>query len=266
MMKNTQQAYFIWFFLGILLFTPVANATGPRVSPNLFTSNLDQLYALEYPPFITAQSTEQGVLFELINTVLKQQNIAAEINILPSQNMVKYYYNQETALAMIGHDFNLTRRQQKNSRFIPVLSVKEYFFYYQPAYKDGFSWNGKLSAFKAKTYGANKGDDVDAYKKAGIKIKYHRLQALVSKLRLQDVDFIREPELTVNALIDSTFPAEKQLFIKMEPEAGVMDMGVVFNTQHINGVEIAKKFSQGLKIIKANGQYQAVINKYQLSD
>jgi len=265
-MKNSQQTNSLFLFLlSAFLYTSVAHATGPRVAPNMFTSNLNQLYALEYPPYISAQATEQGVLFELINTVLKQQNIAAEINILPSQNMLKYYYNQETALAMIGHDFNLSSKQQKNSVFITVLSVKEYFFYYQPAFKDGLEWNGKLSAFKAKTYGANKGDDVTAYKKAGIQVKYSRLQALIGKLRTQEIDFISEPELTLNALLERSFPDEKQLFVKMQAESGTMPMGIVFNMLHKQGKDAAKKFKQGLKLLKASGQYQSILNKYQLS-
>lgn len=266
-MKNTWLATIFLLFLMVSFFlNSIAHATGPRVAPNLFSSNLYQLYALEFPPYITTHTAKRGLLFELIDTVLKQQNIAAEINILPSQNMVKYYYNQETALAMIGHDFNLNKQQQNNSLYIPVLSIKEYFFYYYPAYKDGFEWKGNLSAFKNKIYGANKGDDVDVYLKAGVKVKYSRLHALIAKLRSQDIDFIRESELTVNSLIESSFPNEEKLFIKMQPEAGFMSLGIMFNIQHKLGKESAGKFKQGLKQLKNSDQYKMILNKYRISN
>ena len=117
--------------LCLITYSNKSLATGPRVAPNLFVTNVNQLYALELPPFISSKAKNHGVLLELIGSILKTEEIAGEINILPSLNMAKYYFAQEDALAIIGHDFNLAKEQQKKAIFIPVLSLDEYYFYYQ---------------------------------------------------------------------------------------------------------------------------------------
>ncbi|MDC9728524.1 MAG: transporter substrate-binding domain-containing protein, partial [Methyloprofundus sp.] len=217
-------------------------------------------------PFVSHTSKNHGVLYELIDSIIKTEQIAAEINVLPSLNMAKYYFSQEDALAMIGHDFNLNKENQKKAIFIPVLAIDEYYFYYASNTDKPLNWTGKLSAFKDKTYGATKGENVQVYKKAGIHIKYARLPALLKKMQQQQVDFIREPELTVDTLIEHTLPKEKNAVIKMQPKAGKMLLGIVFNKNHKDGKQAAKQFKAGLKKMISNGQFEAVLQKHLGSD
>lgn len=248
--------------LGLITYSNTSLATGPRVAANLFVTNVNQFYALELPPFISSKAKNYGMLFELIESILKTEEIAGEINILPSLNMAKYYFTQEDALAIVGHDFNLAKEQQKKAIFIPVLSLDEYYFYYQSSPDKKITWNGELSSFKDKTYGAIKGEDVQAYKKAGINIKYARLQVLLKKMQQQKIDFIREPELTLNTLVEQYLPNEKNAFIKMEPKAGNMLLGIIFNSAHKDGKESAKKFKKGLTKVIANGQFKRILQKH----
>jgi len=260
-MKLTNKLIYL-FCLSTFLFSANSSATGPRVAPSLFVENKNMMYALQYPPFIDSNTQQHGLLFELINNVFNSEKMEGVINILPSQNMVKYYFSQENALAMIGHDFNLNTIDRKKSLFIPVLVVDEYYFHYQPSFEQGLGWNGNLSSLKGKTYGANKGDDVSAYKKAGITVKYARVTALLKQLQQGKLDIIREPEITLNNLVNRFFPDQSSLFVKQEPKAGVMPMGIVFNTSHTDGKKTAKQFQAGLNKLITSGRYQEILHQH----
>ena len=260
-MRNKTKLFWSFVFC-LVMYSSTSFATGPRVAPSLFVANVNQVHAMEFPPFISSSAKDQGLLIELIKRVLKAEKIAGDINVLPSQNMIKYYFSRENALAMIGHDFNLNKSEQKKALFIPVLSTDEYYFSYNSAERAALNWNGKLSSFQDKTYGTNKGASVKKYKAAGIKIKYARLQALLKKMQNQEVDFIREPELTVQTLTEQYMPNEKHLFVRLEPKAGEILLGIVFNAEHPDGRGSAKKFKQGLNKIIANGEFKSILQKH----
>jgi len=248
------------------IYSTTSFATGPRVAPSLFVSNENQLYTLDLPPFISTKSEGHGLLFEIINTVLEAKKIAGNINILPSKNMAKYYFSQENALAIIGYNFNLNKEAQKHAIVVPILSIDEYYFFYQSPNEQSIQWNGELSSLKNKVYGTDKGGGVKKYQTVGIDVKYGRLYALLNKMQKNKVDFIKVPQLTMNIILEQNFPNEKHLFTKVQPKAGEINLGVIFNKRHPDGKISAEKFKVGLSEIIANGQFKAILQKHLGSD
>jgi len=249
------------FLLCLCVYSAPSFATGPRVAPSLFTSNTAFLYTSDFPPFISSKAENQGLLIEIINTVLKSSDITAEVNILPSKNMAKYYFSQENALAIIGYDFNFSKQTQQKSIFIPILSIDEY-YYTHASVQQKFKWNGKLSSFKNKVYGTTKGNNVEKYKAAGIKVKYGRLHNLLQKMQKGQVDFIKSPQLTLNAELHTDFPQQQSAFIKMETKAAESVLGIAFNTQHADGKQSAEKFKQGLQKIITSAEFNSILQGY----
>jgi len=249
------------FLLCLSTYSASSFATGPRVKPSLFLDDTNQLYTVNLPPFINSKTKERGLLLEIINTVLKVENISGTINILPSKNMTKYYFSQENALAIIGHDFNFSKKTQQKSIFIPILSVDEY-YYTHASVKQSIPWQGKLTDFKNKVFGTIKGNNITQYKAAGIKIKYGRLPTLLQKMQRGQIDFIKLPQLSFNTALNNFSAKEQQAFIKLEPKASATNLGIVFNKQHAEGNQSAEKFKSGLNKIITNGELAKILQKH----
>lgn len=237
-------------------------ASGPRVTGALFTSIQNEIVAVETPPFYSTTSLNNGMVFEIVNAALRSEKETATLTTYPVQRMVKYYVTQEKVLAALGINFNLSKDEKRNVISIPVTIIDEQYMYYKPAHPKGISWTGKLSELKGLKYGAHKGEDTSAYKKAEIKVVYGQSRFLFKKLKTHKVDFIKEPVLSAKMMIDTNFAADKNQFAVMESAPQKSVCMIHFNLQNPQAREIAKKFTKGLSIILKNGQYKTIVEKY----
>ncbi len=242
--------------LNVGLISTQSVATGPRVAPSLFSDNTEYIYGMDFPPYISHDEIENGVIADIVNAVLKKENISADIMILPSKNMVKYYFSEENVLAVIGYNFDFNKANKTKADFIPILSVDEFYIYNSQRFPEGLHWEGNLNIFSGMHYGTYKGNNVSAYKEAGIIVKYGRLKSLLTQLELQKLDFMRVTAETINRF------NENNTMVRLEPSIGTILLGVVFNNQHPKGIESAKKFKAGLQKIKANGVFEALVKKH----
>lgn len=109
--------------IGLSFVSTHSFATGPRVTPSLFMEDIEHIYGLNFPPYINQSGNEQGVIIDIVKTILKTEKIEAALMVLPSKNMLKYYFSEENALAVVGYDFNFNQKAQAKAQFIPILSV-----------------------------------------------------------------------------------------------------------------------------------------------
>lgn len=249
--------------LGIaLLLSETSWATGPRVTPSVFVDDLMQVYAVDFPPFVSNDVAEGGLSAEIVSSVFRQEGIDAPHNILPVTNMVKYYLIDENALA--GHANYLHFSQQEKAKliYVPIAMATERFYYYKPAKVAGLPWTGQLESLKGYTYGAHRGEPVDAYEKAGIKVHVGNARSLLKRLESSVVDFIRLPELTVNWMLDNVYAELKGNVVAVENSDSTVPLFIVFNTQHPDGKRTAEKFKSGLDEQIKQGKYLAILSKY----
>lgn len=249
--------------IGIMIVISVSlMASGPRVTGTLFTSIQNEIVAVETPPLYSTTSLNGGMVFEIVTAALKIEKESATFTTYPVHRMVKYYVTQEKVLAALGINFNLSKDEKRKVISIPVAIIDEQYMYYKPVHPKGISWNGKLSELKGLKYGAHKGEDTSAYKKAEIKVLYGESRFLFKKLKTQKVDFIKEPVLSAKAMIDTNFAADKNQFGIMESTPQKSVCMIHFNLQNPQAREIAKKFTKGLSSILKSGQYQTIVEKY----
>ena len=253
------------FFYGLnaalLLFSLTAQATGPRVTSSLFESPENEIFALDFPLILSTDSADGGAGAAIIKAAFKAENVENTITPLPLQTMLSYYLNEENALAIVGHDLNLTAAESKNVLLIPILKLQESYFYYRP--KQTLTFNGDLSAFKGLKLGVHNKDlsDNGVYQKAGIHVQQARLESRLNDLIAGKIDVIRETDLTMNAMLAKQFAAQKADIVRLEPSAGVALISVAFNKKNPKGAELAKKFQQGLSKIITNGEYREILKK-----
>lgn len=253
----------LFYGLSVFLFCfSNAQATGPRVTSSLFEPPVNEIFALDFLFVLSSEVTDGGVGTAIIKAAFKAENVENTVTHLPLQTMLSYYLNEENALAIVGHDLNLTAAQAKNIVLIPILNLKESYFYYRPKHET-LSWKGDLSAFKDLILGVHKKDSSEntAYQKVNIQIEQGRLDSRINDLISGKIDLIRETDLTMYATLDKQFATQKANIVRLEPSAGAAVISVAFNKKNPKGVEIAKQFQRGLSKIIASGEYNAILKK-----
>lgn len=248
--------------LALLCFATTTQATGPRVTSSLFEPPVNEIFALDFPFILSSEATDGGVGTAIIKAAFKAESVENTVTPLPLQTMLSYYLNEENALAIVGHDLNLTAAQAKNVVLIPILNLKESYFYYRPKHET-LSWKGDLSAFKGLTLGVYNKDSLEnaAYQKVDIQVQQGRLESRINDLIAGKIDLIRETDLAMNAVLDKQFSKQKNDIVRLEPVAGTAVISVAFNKKNSKGAELAKQFQKGLTKIIDSGEYNAILKK-----
>lgn len=252
-----------FYGLSIVLFclSNAAQATGPRVTSHLFEKPENEIFALDFPIVLSSESENGGVAAEIIKAAFKNENIENTITPLPLQTMISYYLDEENALAIVGHDLDLNSTETKNVILIPILRLKESYFYFRPKHET-LTWTGNLSAFKGLTLGLHKNNMSAAYEKFGIIIEQDRLAARINNLISGKSDVVRESNLTMENLLKTHFVDQQKNVVKLEPSAGEALIILAFNKKNPKGIELAKSFQKGLSKLTATHEYNDILKKY----
>jgi polar amino acid transport system substrate-binding protein len=253
----------IIYVLSLILFclTTNANATGPRVTSSLFEKPENEIFALDFPLVLSSETAEGGIAAEIIKAAFKNENVENTITPLPLQSMLFYYLNEENALAIVGHDLNLNATETKNFILIPILNLKESYFYYRPKHET-LTWTGNLAVFKGLKLGVHKNDKSELYQKFDIYIEQTLLDARIQELISGKIDLIRESNLTMESALKNRFSEQQKNIIRLEPQAGNAIIFIAFNKKNPKGATLAKSFQKGLAKLIATHEYSGILKKY----
>ena len=103
---------------------------------------------------------------------------------------------------------------------MPLLRLKKHFYVHHGKHPQGLPWHNDLNALADQVYGADPEENVDAYRKAGIRVETGKLLTLLEKLKGGQIDFIGDAEPAVDWFLQRNFGAEKSQFLRLEPAAG----------------------------------------------
>jgi hypothetical protein len=255
------KTFFYGLSVALFCLSNAAHATGPRITSSLFEPPVNEIFALDFPVVLSSEFEHGGLAAEIIKAAFKLEKIENTITPLPLQTMVSYYFSEENALAIVGHDLKLTPAESKNVILIPVLSLKESYFYYRPKHET-LSWSGNLAAFKGLTIGVHKNDASENYQKAGVNTEQERLEARITSLISGKIDVIRESNLTMETVLKKKFADQQKNIVRLETEAGDAVFSVAFNKKNPKGAALAKSFQQGLTKLITSPEYTDILKKY----
>jgi len=244
-----------------LLLPSTASATGPRVTTSLFTPHANQIHAMDFPPFISTEVIDGGIVSELITTARQRAGIDAEVTTHPVERMVDYYLLQEKALAEAGWHFNFTKQKQEQLIFVPIVTLSENYFYYRPKHPQGLNISSSAD-LKGMRYGAHKGEEKSEFTKAGAEVYFGRTITMLKKLKLGELDFICAPPEAVDWLVERYMKEDKKEFVTMPDEVDSQVLYVVFNRQHPLAEEAANKFRKELSAMKKDSTMDKITSKY----
>lgn len=249
-------------FLGALVFSASAQATGPRITHSLLSPESREIYAADVPPFVSSDIANQGFVAEIVETALTAAGVDAVISTQPLQKMVKYYLLQENTLASLGINLDFTAEERKNLIAVPVFVAEQRYYAYKTGNPSVTKWAGELGNLKGLAYGALEGENLSAYKNAGIQVEQARALSLLKSLKEKKLDFVGMPALTADWLINKHFANEKNNFIAMQPVAGLTTISLYFNKKHPKGEAAAKKFTDAFTSMLNDGRYLKILENH----
>lgn len=256
---------FVKFITAICVLTVLqmpAMATGPRVTPALFDSDAHEIYALDFPPFISTELAESGPIPDIVSQALSTPEHDVLINAQPLQRMVKYYLLEESGVASVGRYLDLSSAHSNTLVKIPVLVTSESYYYYRPNQKHGITWDGALKSLRDYRYGAHTGEPVEQLEKVGIAVTKGRSVPLLKKLKKGDVDFVSFPDLAAGWLFQRYFRGDESSFVRLGTARHESVVYVTFNLKHPQGEILANKFRNNLVKMLDDGRYGEIMSKH----
>ena len=238
-------------------------ATGSRVTPSLLSPEKKEIFAVDQPPFATAEIPGGGLFSEIVLEALRAEHVAAVIETLPLTRLLRYYLFHDISVAVLAEGWDFTDKEREKLIVVPFYVVSGRYFYYKPAHREPIPWNEGLVSTKSHTYGVKWRDKVDAASQAGTDITYDRPLSLFKNLKSGILSFISAPDIVANWIIDKQFPKDKDRFGRMEIAGWEVPACIIFSKKHSEGQTTAKRFIRGLSEIIRNGRYDEILEKYQ---
>jgi ABC-type amino acid transport substrate-binding protein len=264
MKRRVTELLYYWavFLLSWVVVVEVVAASEPRITPGLFSPERLEIFAYEYPPLVSIDIPGGGLYPELVNAAFAKVGVDVAITIMPVKSLVRYSLLQDNALGVIGSGWGFSDEERYQLIVVPFYVLEGGYVYYKPAQKKKPSLAGGLGDLKGHTYGAQKGEDVSLYEKAGISIRYGKILALFNQLKSGEVDFISMPDISRDWIVSNRYPSEQDNYLSIVGSSWEESLPVLFNRKNDDGEEIAGKFRVGLKKIIQDGSYFEILRKY----
>jgi ABC-type amino acid transport substrate-binding protein len=255
------------YFLAIILLSwitinEVASATEPRITPGLLSPERLEIFTYENPPLASMDMPSGGLYPEIIQAALNKENVKATVTILPVRSLVKYNLIQDNAIAIIGDGWNFSEEERKRLIFIPFCIINGGYYYYRPAHKQELSLDGNISKLKGLTYGAQEGEDVTAFKEAGLSVRFGSVLSHYKKLKGKEIDFLSAPGLSAEWIVSKHYSGEKNNYLLIKNSSWEASSPIIFNTNNIEAKTVSRKLREGLIKIKLDGTYINILEKY----
>jgi polar amino acid transport system substrate-binding protein len=216
---------------------------------------------LEWPPHTTKKMVGFGVASELVSAVTKEMNIEAKYQFFPLKRVLHRVKDGKDWAAFPGSYTN--KRAETFYYSDPIFPQVDRFFYYKSKPNIKFK---ELKDLKNLTVGGTKGFwYADDFKKAGLKTYYVADDILAMKMLVGGrINLVAVNDIVGWQIIKEHFPDKISSFGVLEKPLRVKENFLLASKKYPDSLLILKKFNQALKIVKDNGTYLKIANKYNL--
>ncbi|WP_320176268.1 transporter substrate-binding domain-containing protein [Maridesulfovibrio sp.] len=214
----------------------------------------------EWAPYVSKNLPENGFSTEIVRAALKAVGLEPELEYYPWKRSINLV---EAGEAAGSFPWSKTPEREKQLLFSdPLHSTREVLFYMKSKFPDGLKFNS-LSDLKTYVIGGTAGYWYEkAFKEAGLKVDYvSDTKTSFKKLERGRVDLIPENELVGWTIIKEMFPGQENKFGATTDTTRSGQMYVIFSKDK---AELVTMFNEGLKKIKSDGIYSAILKKYNL--
>lgn len=219
--------------------------------------------AFDYPPYMDESRPEKGLFCELAYEAYKAVGYEASFKFYPLKRSTMYVM-EGRELAQLGTEWNFPEESRKKD--IHALPM----FYYRVV---GFYLKDRFREIKFKTLKDLRGysigvirgssDSAILMKDKELKVEeVNRMEQLFKKLYANRNDIVTTVELSGLAYLSENYPNEKDRCAMTEDAVQGLIGQIVFSNKYPNSQKYTDAFKEGLSLIRENGNYMKVFEKY----
>ena len=215
----------------------------------------------EWVPYVSQDLHNNGVSAEIVSAALQAVGLDVEYSFYPWKRSLIMV---EKGAAVGSFPWSKTPERAKVLLYSdPIHSTREVLFYLKDRFPDGVEFNA-LPDLSSYVFGGTRGYWYEDYFiKHGLNVDYVAdPETSFMKLEKGRVDFVPENELVGWSYLRKLFPGNESKFSATRKAYRSEKMYVIFNKK--NGRVPRNRFNEGLRIIRKNGIYDAILKKYNL--
>ena len=222
----------------------------------------------DWPPYVFETGPDKGPMADLVIAAFNEVGITAKIVFYPWKR-TEDEVRQGNAFAAFPYALN-PERQEEFDFSNPLYTVKAKFFFNKKYHPNGIPFEN-LADLKNYKIGGLLGSWYEpTFKEAGLQVEFvSSTDQNVEKLARGRIDLMIEEENSVWTLIRQLYPNEVDQFATLEKpleQPGVVnDLSLMVSRSYPNSAKLLEKFNEGLAVIRANGVYEQILEKYKLA-
>ena len=214
--------------------------------------------ANESKPYWSQSMKDGGMCGEIVYAAARAVGIKASISFEPLQRMIEDDSNND-----LGNPEFFVRNQEF-SAIIPIALYHTAIFYYRPNHGHHAKVHS-INDLRGHKIGVLKGTLVDrsALERGGVVFEESYSQAsLFKKLRKGRLDLVIELDLVGMSIIKELFPDEYDNFAADTIEKSGLPIAIMISKKQPNAEMIGEALKEGMRKIRASGEYNTITEKY----
>ena len=222
--------------------------------------NIIHLVTSEWAPYTSIKMKDYGVFTAIVTAAFQEMGITTEYLF---EDWLKGYDKLLDGSQLATFPYTKTPKREQEVYFSPEIISSKYVLFYNKHYKTDFTYNNWPDLKKYSVAGVPGYFYEEKFKQQGIKYYKFNSEALAFRELYQGhVDLFPTDELVGLTLLQELYPnTYKEVFSKLTKPLWISSLHVIFSKTHPDGEKMRNLFTEGLTRIKAQGIYQAILDR-----
>jgi polar amino acid transport system substrate-binding protein len=235
------------------------------LTPCAVAENTLQICTFEYPLFMSKEPIPErgyGFLIDSTNAALEAVGLEPNYHFFPMKRSIAMATNSkyDAFLGTIAHFPKETRDQFSSIK----MGELRFIFFYLKDENHTLKTYDKLADLNKYRIGTVRGSSsVTLLKKSGIEPDFARnLEINFNKLLAGRIDLCVALELPATYIISRLSPSQQSRIAKIDKPLMSISVDFIVNRNNPGSASLFKKVKKGLQLIKNNGTYQDIVQRY----
>ena len=229
-----------------------------------FTASAEKMTvtAFDYPPYMDESQPGKGLFCELAYEAYKSVGYDVSFKFYPLKRSTNSVI-EGRELAQLGTEWNFPEETRKDIQALPMFYYRVAGFYLKDRFKEiKFKTLKDLRGYKL---GVIRGSSDSAILKKDKELHVEEvgtMEQIFKKLYAGRNDIVFTVELSGLTYIDRNYPGETDRWGMTEDAVQGLIGQIVFSKKYPDYEKYMTKFEEGLNLIRKNGDYDRVFEKY----
>ncbi len=218
--------------------------------------------AFAYPPYMDDSLPEKGLFCELVREAYKGAGCEASFRFYPLKRSTAYVAEGKE-LAQLGTELNFPEESRKDIHAVPLFFYRKMGFYLKDRFKEiKFKTLMDLKGYKIGVI-MGSSDSAILMKSKDLQVEQvGTMEQMFKKLYAGRSDIVFAPELSALSFIRMNYPNEIDRCAVTNDVLQDLLGQVIFSKKYPDYGKYMDKFREGLNLIRENGIYLSVFEKY----